>query len=229
LRRIDVDANGQMAVLEYLLFKFKRLVGATLNNPQGSLDEEDQRRLQQAQAACDALQAALDDLQVKLAAQKEAEAKSRAAEAAVKAAEDEARAAANELKRQEDAHHEAMDALDKKIKDPKTGTVAKGQAVQQLAQLRGTDPLPLRKAKITQEATVRRVESERKVAERAREAQEAKTREVQAAIADTERKAAEAQAFLEEMKKKAGAPKGALWWMEREVIEAKKYMPRSKQ
>ena len=35
----------------------------------------------------------------------------------------------------------------------------------QLAALKGADPLPLRKAKITQEAAVRKVEAERKVAE----------------------------------------------------------------
>ena len=36
LRKIDVDANGMMALLEYLLFAFKRSVSACLNNPQGT-------------------------------------------------------------------------------------------------------------------------------------------------------------------------------------------------
>jgi hypothetical protein len=32
-----------------------------------------------------------------------------------------------------------------------------------------------------------------------------------------------------QLKKKAGVPHGAVWWMQREVTEAKKYMPKSKQ
>jgi hypothetical protein len=40
LRKIDVDANGMMALLEYLLFAFKRPVGACINNAQGGGVEE---------------------------------------------------------------------------------------------------------------------------------------------------------------------------------------------
>jgi len=291
LRRIDVDANGLMALLEYLLFKFERSVLKCINNPQGG-SEEDKRKLAEATAKCEALQRALDDLQEKLVAQKraerdakvaennahaaEAEARSaeriakdqeavlKAAEDAVRKAEDEARAADADLKRQQDEIANKAKSLEAKIANPSTGAVAKGQAVQELAALKGADPLPLRKAKITQEAAVRKVEAERKVAEgerikaqevrkkaeeerkkavserqhaeaereaavAAREKAEEQTRQVEAAVADTEQKAKEANELLEELKKRDSVPHGAIWWMQRQVAEAKKYMPRSKQ
>jgi len=105
--------------------------------------------------------------------------------------------------------------LEAKSTDANLGTVARNKAVQELAQLKGSDPLPLRRAKITQDAAVRRLEVARKAAEAALAAAEALVREVEALIA--------------ELKKSSAVPYGALWWMEREVKEAKKYMPRSKQ
>ena len=78
-------------------------------------------------------------------------------------------AADADLKRQQDEFKAQCDSLEAKINNPSTGQVAKGQAVQQLAALKGADPLPLRKAKITQEAAVRKVEAERKVAQAERE------------------------------------------------------------
>jgi len=67
------------------------------------------------------------------------------------------------------------------------------------------------------------------LAEEARAAAEEQTRKVEAAVADTERKAKEADDYLEELKRAPTAAHGAIWWMQREVQEAKKYMPRSKQ
>lgn len=86
---------------------------------------------------------------------------------------DQCSAADADLKRQQDEFKAHCDSLEAKIKNPATGQVAKGQAVQQLAALKGADPLPLRKAKITQEAAVRKVEAERKVAEGKRKVAEA--------------------------------------------------------
>jgi len=201
LRRIDVDANGMMALVEYLLFKYKKLVTPCVNNPQGSLDKE-------AQAQLEAAQAKVDELTKAVADEQEAEAK-------VKAAEAEARAADAELKRQQDELNNKMAELDAKTKNQSLGQVARNKAVQELAQLRGQDPLPLRRAKITQEAAVRRLEQARKI-------QEDKTRLVEKAFN-------EAMALLQELKKRAAAPMGSIWWMEREVKEAKKYKPRSQQ
>ncbi len=51
---------------------------------------------------------------------------------------------------------------------------------------------------------------------------------MEAAVAETEKKVEEALAALEEAKDK-GSPLGSIWWMEREIKEAQKYLPQSKQ
>jgi len=45
---------------------------------------------------------------------------------------------------------------------------------------------------------------------------------------DAARKVAEAEAYLEEVKRRPGSPHGAIWWMERELHEKKKFLPSSK-
>jgi len=199
LRRIDVDANGEMALLEYLLFVFRRRVTDCLNNPQGGGEES--KQLAEAQAKLEELLKAVEECQK--------------AEAQAKAAEAEAKAAAAEFHRQEEEYKDAIAKLEAKSTDAALGQVARNKAVQELAQLKGTDPLPLRRAKITQDACVRRVEVSRKAAE--------------AATAQAEARARETQELLNELKKSAAVPFGAIWWMEREIKEAKKYMAKSRQ
>jgi hypothetical protein len=52
---------------------------------------------------------------------------------------------------------------------------------------------------------------------------------VEAHLEDVKKRMVEAEAALAELKKKAAIPHGAIWWMEREVQERKKYLPQSKQ
>ncbi len=40
LRKIDVDANGKMALLEYLMFKYEKSIPEVVNAPQGGNQEE---------------------------------------------------------------------------------------------------------------------------------------------------------------------------------------------
>ena len=58
---------------------------------------------------------------------------------------------------------------------------------------------------------------------------EEQTRRVEQAVQDVEQKVREAEAFLEEAKSKGGVAHGAIWWMQRELKEAQKYLPKSKQ
>jgi len=44
---------------------------------------------------------------------------------------------------------------------------------------------------------------------------------------EARQKVDEAEAYLERVKK-GGSPKGALWWMERELHEARAFLPKSK-
>jgi len=95
--------------------------------------------------------------------------------------------------------------------------------------------MPLRKAKITQEAALRKVEKERKAVEAAKESAkmareqlEKQKAELEVAENDCRQKLQEAEEFLEDVKKKGGSAEGAIWWMSRELTEQKKYLPKSK-
>jgi len=253
LRQIDMDANGKMALLEYLLFKYSKLPKDVINAPQGDNSKE----LEEAQAKMQAVQDALTELQNQLEEQKrvvadqkkkagaadKALADQKASEEAVRRSEEENRQAVEALKAQEDAYHSQVKELERKAGDSSASTVAKSKAANELAQLKGENPLPLRKAKITQEATLRKVEKERKAAEAAtaiavalkNEADaaarhaEAQARQVEEAVRDTETRYQEAVNFLEEVKRKGGVAYGSIWWMEREMKEMQKYLPQKRQ
>jgi len=277
-RKIDVNFDKRMAMIEYLLFAHNHSVQDLMDKPQGDNSKE----LDDATAQLQAVQQALTEIQEKnekqkvlVEAQKAAEAAAQAAleasivakanaesalesqqvaEAAVKKAEAELAAAVADLRRQEEEHKAKIDALEAKSHDAALGIVARNKAANELAQLKEKDPLPLRKAKITQEAALHAVEKERKAAENAtflcvqsaNKAAEAKSnaqsaaqqaeaaraeseeqaRQIEAAVADTIQKFEAAKALVEEMKKKSGSRQGSIWWLSRDLQEAGKYMPK---
>merc|ERR1712014_464771 len=97
-------------------------------------------------------------------------ANAKAAEEEARAAQAELEAALKELKEQEDAYNSKTAALEKKSEEG--GVVSRNKAKAELAQHLAEDPLPLRKAKITQEAAVKRAERASNAAAAAREAAE---------------------------------------------------------
>jgi len=105
-----------------------------------------------------------------------------------------------DLNAQEKAYAKKSDELTRKSNDDSATLVARNKAKNELSQHLGEDPLPLRKAKLTSEAAAKKAEK---------------------ALID-------AQNYLEEVKKNATGGRGALWWIERELGEAKKYMPQRK-
>jgi len=110
-------------------------------------------------------------------------------------------AAIDDLKKQETEYKKKCDDAEEKSNNPRLSTVLKSKAAAELAQLKAEDPLPLRKAKITQEAASRRLQK----------------------VFD------EAKAALEELKRNGkGLGNGTLWWMDRELIETAKYLPKAK-
>jgi len=130
----------------------------------------------------------------------------------------------------------------------------KNKAKNELAQLQAQDPLPLRQAKINTEAAERkadkvrapfkaarelaeaaRAEAERKAraSEQAREEAEHAARESEKARLHAEdkvnemyNKLSEAEAYLHEVTSRNQVAHGQVWWMERELAEAKKFMPK---
>jgi len=141
------------------------------------------------------------------------------AEAPFKAAQEELEAAVADVKRQEDEKAHKTQELTRKSGEG--SVVQQSKAKAELAQHLAEDPLPLRKAKITLEAA-------RKKAEKARAPFEAATKLAEEALDQTRQRVAEAEAYLQEVKARPGSPHGAIWWMERELNERKKYLPASK-
>jgi len=265
LEAIDIDKNRRMALSEYLLFKYNKKPQQLVDAPQGGNEKE----LKAAQDALTEVQTALVDVSSKLEsqraaleAQKVAKAAAEAAKAAaeksladqkaaediVRAAEAELKAAVDDLDRQEADYKGRIAAAETKANNASLGAVQRNKAKNEVAQLKAEDPLPLRKAKITQEAALKRVQKERQKAEAATKVAEGKhtesvaaaaaaaaaeaeleaqTKQLEEAQADLQKKFDEAAEALSAVKKKGGGvAQGAIWWMEKELAEAKKYMGR---
>eukprot|EP01090_Pellita_catalonica_P002691 TRINITY_DN12264_c0_g1_i1.p1 TRINITY_DN12264_c0_g1~~TRINITY_DN12264_c0_g1_i1.p1 ORF type:complete len:404 (+),score=162.31 TRINITY_DN12264_c0_g1_i1:50-1261(+) len=241
---------------------------AKASEKQAVSDEESAKKAEAAsqQAAADA-KAQEDD--------------AKAREEELRAAQSELEAALAELKAQEDAYNNKT--ADLKKKSETGGIVSRNRAKNELAQHLGEDPLPLRRAKITQEAAVKKAErattaaadarakataaaaeADKRAAEASEAAQRAtearvaatnartaaeqaasaasaaraqaeedrkKSEEAQAAadaaVEEAREKVAEAEAYLAEVKSRI--PHGSSWWLERDLAEKKKYLPKRKQ
>jgi hypothetical protein len=224
LRKIDLDANGKMALLEYLAFRFEKPVPAVANAPQGG-DEKQQKAIDEASKLLDSLNAALAELQKALEAQKTAEAELKygalplhallfvvrptdplsPAAAAVRLL---SRKSVDALHAQQAAYDDEVKRLEQKSADPKWSTVLRNKAAMELAQLKQKDPLPLNRAKLTQAAALKRAEKLRA--------------ETEVKQADTTAKCDAAAAALEALKAQGGTAHGTLWFLSREVQEARK-------
>eukprot|EP00009_Paramoeba_aestuarina_P009185 CAMPEP_0201520460 /NCGR_PEP_ID=MMETSP0161_2-20130828/11374_1 /ASSEMBLY_ACC=CAM_ASM_000251 /TAXON_ID=180227 /ORGANISM="Neoparamoeba aestuarina, Strain SoJaBio B1-5/56/2" /LENGTH=290 /DNA_ID=CAMNT_0047918835 /DNA_START=60 /DNA_END=932 /DNA_ORIENTATION=+ len=178
----------------YLVFRYECDWHRLVNAAQGDNAEEiakAQQQVKEAQESCEKAQKAANQAAL---AQMELE------------------KALAEVKSQEAARDEKTRILTEKSETG--GVVSRNKAKNELSQHLAEDPLPLRKAKITLEAAVKKAEKATKAAEEAR--------------AKAEADLAEAEAYLKELSSKGGSGQGAIWWMERELTEARKFMPVSK-
>jgi len=133
-----------------------------------------------------------------------------------------------------------MDDLKSKSEDQSVGVVTRNKASNELSQLKAQDPLPLRQAKISLEAAERKADKLRKpfkeareLAEQARAAADSTAVEARKyrqvaddAVDECTKKYEEAEAYLHQVMSRAGVPHGQVWWLEREMAEVKKYMPK---
>jgi len=178
----------------YLIFKYNIDWHILVNASQGDNQEE----LAKAQKMLDEVNVALE----------------KAEEAAKNAriAQNELNAALAALHKEEEAYNTKKAELERKSKEG--GVVSRNKAANELAQLLAEDPLPLRRAKITTEAAVKKAEKTKIAAEET--------------LASVKAKVKEAEEYLQKVKAQCGSAQGGIWWMERELHEAKKYMPTSK-
>jgi len=193
IRSIGVDKVKYIPICHFLLARYKADLHKLVTASQGDNQEIEkaQKMLEVAQAAC-----------------REAEAKQQVSAKA----EAELKAALAELKAQEDAFN--AKTADLKRKSEEGSVVAQNKAKNELSQHLASDPLPLRKAKITQEAVTKKAEKARAAAD--------------LALDEARKRLEEAEAFLKECQARSGSAQGALWWINRELQEAKKYMPEKK-
>jgi chromosome segregation ATPase len=168
-----------------------------VNSPQGTSPE-----LEAAQRALEEAQAALEKVRLALAELAKLEAELRAAVAALEA--------------EQKLYNDKCAALEKKIADPSTSSMQKSKASNELAQLKSEDPLPLRRAKITQEAAVRKVEKQQKAVRLEEDALVARVAAAQKAVDAAAAKGG------------ANAP-GLLWMVKRDIFEVEKSLPKSRQ
>jgi len=238
LEKIDIDKNHRMAISEYLLFKYAKEPQELVDSPQG----DNSKAVDAAKAKMDEVREAMDQVSTKMEQQKEQKALADAAIIEAKRAEDESaaaeaelKAAVAELKKQEDEYHAKLSALEAKSNDESISNMQRSKAKNELAQHKAEDPLPLRKAKTTQEAALRKAEKKKAAAEKATQAAHdtaAKLaeaiKETEAALVDLQVKFEAAEKELEVQKMKGGVAQGAIWWMQRELTEARKYMPNRK-
>ena len=210
MKEIDLDFNKAISMSEFLIFHYKQKLIDVVNAPQAA-DPAAAKRIKAAKVACDTAKASCD---VAIKSEQESQ---KAAKAA-KTAEAAAQKALEELEAQQKALDDAKAALQTQIDDDAVSNTKKMKAKIQLAGLESKDPLPLDRAKITQGAAVRKLKKAKKKADKA------------AAVATESRTTAEsdmatAEAMLNaEMKKATGGGQGELWWMKRELDEAKKFM-----
>jgi len=216
-------------------------------------DEAARVAADEAQQAQEAAELALKEENEAKASAREAQ--SRADEAA--AAEAELRDALAALHREEESFNSRCSELRGRSEDQNLGVVSKNKAANELAQLLSQDPLPLRQAKITTEAATKkaerariaadqasniahglaqkaeksRVDAERaaRAADESRIEAEKRAEEARQAAAEAEHLCSEAENYLEELKSRPGGGQGAIWWIDRELQEVKKYLPRRKQ
>lgn len=208
LDALDIDNNKRMSLSEYLLDKYGKTPTKLVNAPQGTIEGKE---LEEAEEKVTTAQQLLDEA---LTAKKECE----RLEAPLKKASEALQAVVDEIAVIEKKRADKIASLDGKINNKKNSTVTIGRAKSEKDQLLSEDPLPLRKAKITQKAQLKKVKKARKPFKKATEQAKEKHDNAEKAFQD-------AEDFLNELKNRGGTPHGSIWWMSRELEEKKKFMP----
>jgi len=165
--------------------------------------------------------------------QKKQEENARQQEAPFIEAQNEVNKALAEVKSQEDARNNKTETLKKQSEEG--GVVQQNKAKALLASHLAEDPLPLRKAKVTLEAAVKKADKARapfeaatKVAEDARHRAEQARQRADEAVEEASQKVKAAEDYMDEVKRKPGTPHGAIWWLERQLQEQKSFLPERK-
>ena len=222
LRSVGIENARFVPLVNFLIFNYKIDWHKLVHASQG----DNQAEVEKAQQMLREVTIAFQQVQKTAAESAKAEIDAVNAENAARRAKQELEEALAELKAQEDAYNNKKADLEKKSEEG--GVVSRNKAKAELAQHLAEDPLPLRRAKITTEAAVKK--AERTAAEAAAAVEAARVARVaaEAAVDEASKQVEAAEAYLQEVKSKPGSAAGALWWIDRELHEQKKYLPTSR-
>eukprot|EP01089_Gocevia_fonbrunei_P012810 TRINITY_DN3122_c0_g2_i1.p1 TRINITY_DN3122_c0_g2~~TRINITY_DN3122_c0_g2_i1.p1 ORF type:complete len:229 (+),score=92.19 TRINITY_DN3122_c0_g2_i1:125-811(+) len=222
LTSFGVERVRNVPLAHFLMWKYNLKASEVANAPQGANQEE----LAQALEMLAKVQAALKQVEAAEAAAKKREAEALESERPFRLAQEELQAAIDDLHSQEQAYKNKTEDLKKKSEEG--GAVSRNRAKAELEIHLKEDPLPLRRAKITTEAAERKAEKLRAPFKETRERAEEARAAAERAVEEARERMDEAEAYLAEVKRKPGQPYGALWWIDRELAEVRRYLPSSK-
>ena len=269
LKDMDMDSNNMVSLTEFMVYKYsvdwKVLVNApqgcdmtAINAAQSSLDTANRLLHIAATAASRAKEDAARTKEAEAFATEEearateAEKAARAAEEALVGSNSQNSAALAELHAQESAITSNLAALHLIAEDDNLSAVKKGKAKAEIAMVNAEDSMPLRMAKISQEAAVRKVAKATKKAAATTAAAESASKEAinarsnaaaaavsavaaaaaaEDAIPATQNAFTAADSLLASVKAENNvgeAGQGQLYYIDRELEEAKKYLPKSR-
>lgn len=208
LRENGLKVRYKLSLIEFQITQYSSDWHKLVNVVQGSSEE-----LVKAEELC------------KIAREKMDQAKNHenAAQVAYKAqldAENELRTVLKTLEEEEEKYNSTIKELETRSNDQGLGIVARNTAANRLQQLRSTDYLPLRKAKINQEAAVRKSEKLSAEAENKKQIAEEARKEAESSYN-------EAKSYLDEVASSPTSCDGSIWWMQRSLEEEKHYIPQS--
>ena len=152
LRAVGIEKVKHVPLVNFLIFKYKVDWHKLVNAAQGDNQEE----VEEAQRRLNEVMKALEAVKQTAAAAAKAEVDAINAENAARQAKEELEEALRQLHAEEEAYNKKKADLEKKSQEG--GVVSRNKAANELAQLLAEDPLPLRRAKITQEAAVKKAE-----------------------------------------------------------------------
>lgn len=218
-----------VSLLNFFIFNYQLDFHKLVNTVSG-LDEDAEMKIAQAQEKLDEAQAAL------AACEKAADEAAKSAAEAAKAlgeqkeAEAEVKAGLEAIEAEEAKKAAQLAKLKAQSEDESLSVVKKGKAFQEFKKLEGEDPLPLREAKIKQGAKVRKMKKATKTCQKAEQKAADAKAAAEAAAAEARASLSRAEEFLEEVKASCsgGTNDGVLWFMDRELAEARKFLPKGK-
>jgi len=227
VKHLDVDKNKMLALSEYLAGKYKKGIEEIVEAPQGG--ESAVKALNKAKAAVSHATSALNKAVDEEATAKAALENTKKSLKASNEAKDALNEAVAEVERQEKERSDKIKKLKEKVENKKLSTMKQNTAKAELAQIQDEDPLPMRKARLTQTSALKKSTKAAKVA--AKEEKKAKSAVEVAAKAREEalKSMQDAEDIFTDLKENGdGIAHGEIWWMEKELSERTKFMPKGR-